>query len=169
MKKITLLTTFLCFSSFANITLHAQTTYYVTNDGTGNFLTIAQVNSASLNPGDIVSFKGGEQFTDATLNCKTGVTYNSYGTGRAVIGDSSLCANNPTIQVDVEDVTIDNLKIFGNNVIADGSIILYTKGGLTIEDCEIIGGHNSHEKWSSGLYLTSATCSIVSIQRNKIH
>jgi hypothetical protein len=147
----------------------SQKTYFVSKDATGNFSSITQVNSASLNQGDIVSFKGGERFADAVLNCKPGVTYNSFGTGKAIIGDS-LVNKTPeaTIQVDAANVTITNLIIYGYR---DESVVIsYSQRGLTVNDCEIIGGLNSHDLWSNGIYAENSTSSIdMKIQRNRIH
>ena len=147
---------------------YSQKKYFVTKDGSGNFSTIAQVNVASLSSGDIIAFKGGERFADARLICKKGVTYTSFGSGQAIIGDStSALTTNATIQIDVKDVTLDNLKIYG---FKDGATVInYSAGNLIIEDCEIVGGQNSHKDWSNGIYQTSATASDISIQRNKIH
>ena len=78
--------------------MNAQEIYYVSSQGDdskpGNsessaWRTIAKVSSMSFNPGDIVSFKSGQKFNDAVLNCKQGVTYNTYGgSEKAIIGDS---------------------------------------------------------------------------------
>ena len=76
---------------------YAQTIYYVssqgddTNPGTtesSSWKTITKVNSRSFSAGDFVNFKGGQRFADAVLLTKSGVTYTSYGTGQAIIGDS---------------------------------------------------------------------------------
>lgn len=149
--------------------LTAQTTYYVSKDGTGNFSSISQVNSSSLQQGDIVSFQGGSQFSDTILICKEGVTYTSYGTSKATIGDSlKPISDNTTILVDKLNVTIKNLKIYAykNSI----SAIMFSKGNIKILDCEIVGGHNAHNLYSAGIYQTDATDAgkDLIIQRNKI-
>jgi hypothetical protein len=150
---------------------YSQNTYFVSKDGTGNFTTINQVNSASLNSGDIVSFKSGQQFADAVLICKAGVHYTSFGSGQAIIGDrTSNSGIDPTIQIDAEGVTLSNLIIYGYR---DGkSGITYSKGNFTIKDCEIAGGQNAHLYYSTAIRQTDdviGVCSNISIQRNKIH
>ena len=154
----------------ASISL-SQVKYFVTKDGSGNFLNIAQVNSASLNSGDIVAFKGGETFADAILECKKGVTYTSFGNGKAVIGDrATTISKNATVKVDAKNVIIDNLIIIGYKE-AD-NVIKFSQGNITVTDCEIVGGQNFHKKWTFGIYQENHTASggeNVTIQRNKIH
>lgn len=150
--------------------LIAQTTYYVSKDGTGNFSSISQVNSASLQPGDIVSFQGGSQFSDAVLLCKEGVTYTSYGSSKSTIGDSlKTISDNASIQIDVLNVSVIGLKVYAykNSI----SAIAYSKGNLTITDCEIIGGYNAHNLVSAGIYQTTSENHAgfnVTILRNRI-
>ena len=130
---------------------------------------LAEVNSATLKSGDVISFNGGEMFSDAVLKCKTGVTYTSLGTGKAIIGDSiGTTSSTATIQVNALDVKIDNLKIYAYK--DAGSTISYSVGNLTIEDCEIIGGQNSHDEYTNGIdQVVVTTISNVTIQRNIIH
>ena len=139
---------------------YAQQIYYVTSQGDdskpGNsessaWRTIAKVSSMIFNPGDVVSFKSGQKFADAILNCKTGVTYNTYGgLERAIIGDSlKNISTDATIQIDNEYVTLNNLKIYG--YINSGRVIAATKGYLTIDDCEIVGGLNPHLSKTIGI------------------
>lgn len=68
----------------------AAATYYVSDNGSDSntgtssnrpFKTIAKVNSLSLNSGDTVLFERGSIWRGETLVCKTGVTYDAYGTG----------------------------------------------------------------------------------------
>ena len=129
---------------------YSQINYFVAKNGTGNFSTVAQVNSASLNPGDIVSFKSGDRFADAVLSCKQGVTYTSYGTGQAIIGDSlKYISPDNTIWIDNEGVTLKNLKIYGYR--QSNRVIRITKGNLTIDGCTIIGGLEAHERAATGI------------------
>lgn len=145
----------------------SQKTYFVAKDGTGNFSTITQVNSASLNPGDIVSFKSGQQFSNATLNCKKGVTYNTYGgSTQAVIGDS-IGTDTCSVLINYkEDVTLDNLKVYGsaNSSSSNANAIeIYSylnpsnpgsanKINITIQNCTIVGGAKSTETRSYGIF-----------------
>ncbi len=149
----------------------SQQQYFVSKDGTGNFSTIAQVNSASLNSGDIVAFKGGEQFADAVLNCKSGVTYTSFGNGQAIIGDSlGNRSTETTINIDVENVKIDNLKVYGYRY--SWRVISYSKGNLTITNCEIIGGLGAHDNSRYGISQSNHSASggrNLKFQRNKIY
>ncbi|MBK8944271.1 MAG: hypothetical protein IPM32_03270 [Ignavibacteriae bacterium] len=162
MKKI-IFSFFLIYST----NLYAQTNYFVSNDGSGNFSTIKEINSKNLKFGDIVSFKGGQQFSDAVLICKQGVTYNSYGNEKAILGDANgNTSNEATINVNSQNVTLDNLKIFGFKE-AENAVI-FSQNELTIKNCEIIGGKNAHRKWSYGIKQTSKTSSNVSITQNKI-
>jgi len=146
----------------------AQRTYKVTKDGSGNFKSISEVNSANLKSGDIVSFKSGQQFSDAVLKCKRGVTYNTYGgTIKAIIGDPNKNLN-PTIIIDNKNVTITNLKIYGYKN-AD-NVITYSKNNISITDCEILGGANAHAKPTMGIRQTVADAGTGhKFIRNNIH
>jgi hypothetical protein len=145
----------------------SQKTYFVAKDGTGNYSTISQVNSALLNPGDIVSFKSGQQFSDAILNCKKGVTYNTYGgSAQAIIGDSTGIDTCSVLISYKENVTLENLKIYGTaksstynaNAIEIYSYLNPANPGLanniniTIQNCTIIGGAKSTETRSYGIF-----------------
>jgi hypothetical protein len=163
--KIIILFFFITSFSFS------QRLYYVTKDNGGNFSSIAQVNAAALNPGDKISFKGGESFSDAVLECKSGVTYTSYGTGKAIIGNVlGNTSKRTTIKVDAKNVIIDNLIINGYKE-ADNAI-QFSQGNITITNCEIAGGSNFHQGWTYGIYQANHAANggeNISIQRNKIH
>lgn len=76
-----------------------STTYFVSNTGsdanngtsTGTpWQTISKVNGFAFQPGDIVSFNGGQTFVGPLIINRSGasgnvITYNSYGTGNAII------------------------------------------------------------------------------------
>ena len=149
----------------------SQKNYFVAKDGTGNFSTITQVNSAALNFGDVISFKGGERFSDAVLMCRAGVTYNSFGNGQAIIGDSlGMTSNDYTIFVDAQNVTIDNLKIYGYQY--TWGVITFSKSYLTITNCEIIGGKWAHYTGRHGIYQSDHSANAghnLKFQRNVIH
>ena len=102
----------------------AQNIYYVSSQGDDSkqgttelsaWKTIAKVNSINFSPGDIVNFKSDQKFSDAILNCQTGVTYTSYGgIGETIIGDSlDNTSTSTTVQIDKEDILLNNLKIYG--------------------------------------------------------
>lgn len=150
----------ICLIIFSTEIVSAQSVYYVSSQGDDSktgisessaWRTIGKVNSVRFNPGDIVNFKSGQKFWDAVLDCKTGVTYTTYGgSAKAVIGDSvGTEISDATIQINNENVTIRNLKIYGYANAA--RVIVYTKGGLTIDNCEIIGGKNSHDFYAIGI------------------
>lgn len=145
--------------------------YYISPDST--YKTIAQVNALSLDSGDVVAFEGGEIFSDAVLNPQRGVTYKSFGTGLAIIGDSTINVSpntyNTTVLVSNPHVVLDSLKIYGY---LDGNkVINYADDSLTITYCEIIGGGNSHTLASRGINheTTASGITDVNIQHNKIH
>lgn len=86
---------FLLFVSiFAN-----ATNYFVSNSGNdansgtsagSPWATVSKVNSFALQPGDIVSFNGGQSFIGPLNSNRSGtngnpITFNSYGTGKAII------------------------------------------------------------------------------------
>ena len=138
---------------------NAQKNYYVSSQGDDSnpgtsessaWKTIAKVNSMGFNPGDIVNFKSGEKFSDAMLDCKVGVTYTSWGSGKATIGDSLTRINNSsTIQINNEGVTLNNLKIYGYSYAA--KVVAAAVGNWEISNCEIIGGQYSHESNVHGI------------------
>lgn len=138
-------------------TVFAQKNYFVSKDGSGNFSTTKEVNNTNLKPGDIVSFKSGEQFSDAVLECKEGVTYNTYGgTDKAIIGDStSTLISTATAIVQAENVTLSNLKIYG--YASATNVINIAANHFTISNCEVIGGEHAHDKGAYGIKQTNIT------------
>jgi hypothetical protein len=130
-----------------------MTQYYVdnvngnnTNPGTSTgspWLNVTGVNGKTLNSGDIVSFQGGQSFTDAALATKAGVTYNSYGTGQAMIKPATGGAVTIT---SVDGVTLDNLYLTiaaGQNAtnVVGSSNTSGNKGcdRITVKNCTIDG------------------------------
>ena len=157
---------------------YAQQIYYVSSQGDdskpGNsestaWRTIAKVSSMSFNSGDIVSFKSGQKFNDAVLNCKQGVTYNTYGgSEKAIIGDNLRnTSSDATIQINYEYVTLSNIKIYGYS--NSNRVIIAGRGHLNIEDCEIVGGENAHADRTIGIDIPTDAGHDLSFQRNKIH
>ncbi len=159
---------FFFFLIYTTLTF-SQNNYFVSKDGTRNFKSIAAVNSTKLLYGDIVSFNSGEEFADAVLFCQEGVTYNTFnGTTKAIIGNiSANISSETTIQINAPSVTLDNLKILGYKDAE--SVVSFSKNGITISNCEIIGGQNSHEKWSFGIKQKSSSVSDMKISNNIIH
>ncbi len=153
---------------FLSCTIVAQNTYKVSKDGNANFKSIAEVNNANLKSGDIVSFQSGQQFDDAVLKCKEGVTYNTFGgTNRAIIGNPTGNFDR-TVQVDYKDVKLSNLKLVGYKN-AD-NVITFSKKNLTIIDCEIVGGENAHGRPTMGIRQTKIDAGTGhKFVRNKIH
>ena len=166
-----------CGGYFCLGCLGSGKSYYVSNSGSDSnsglseqspIKTIAKVNSLGLMQGDNVLFKADNKFTDAILVAKKGVTYASYGRGKGIIGDANLDGFSNTIKIDQEDVTIDNLKIYGYK--NGWETIEYTKGGLTISNCEIIGGYRFYTRWLKAIYSeVSGITKKNSFISNKIH
>ena len=168
-----------CGGYFCLACLGSGKKYYVSNSGSDSnnglseqnpIKTIAKVNSLGLMQGDNVLFKADNKFIDAVLVAKKGVTYASYGGGKAVIGDPNLSTSSEaTIKVDETGVTIDNLKVYGYEY--GWNVISYSKGDLIISNNEIIGGRMAHSRWRNGIQQTDAATPIPNIKiiRNKIH
>lgn len=144
MNKLFLIIIFICTSLFA------QKNYFVNKNGNADFKSIKEVNEASLSPGDIVSFKSGQQFSDAVLNCKTGVTYNTYdGSLKAILGDSTSSSFSKTVYIPNDKVSLINLKLEGYS---DANfVVLYKSQYMTIENCIIVGGKNAHSVKTIGI------------------
>ncbi|MFZ1289752.1 MAG: immunoglobulin domain-containing protein [Melioribacteraceae bacterium] len=171
--KIYILNVLLIISLSLN---YAQTNYYVSNDGSANFKTIKEVNAAALNSGDIVSFKSDQQFSDAVLNCKDGVTYNTYGgSGKAIIGALNS-NNNPTINIAANNVKLSSLTIYSGNTgikhlqgyLGTSPHAVYGSGTYaTITNCEIIGGNSGHTNQNCGIFWDQP--SHLTVTNNVIH
>lgn len=79
-------------------------TYYVANDGSGDYTTIAQVNALSLNAGDIVLFRKGDNWRETLTvpssgNSSSSITFSSYGSGNKPIINGSNLVNSWTPDV----------------------------------------------------------------------
>lgn len=134
------------------------TTYYVsstgndTNAGTSSaapWRTLKKVNGAYLRAGDVVLFKGGETFTGGLLKKNlSGVTYSSYGTGKAIIA--------PAVDVraayftNCSSITLKKLIFKGNGYKAGSykyhGIDFYLFGNVArdykniiVDSCEVYG------------------------------
>lgn len=139
--------------------------------------TLVKLNSVTLSDRDsdgdtIVAFNGGDRFSDASLTAKAHVKYMSYGTGRAILGDStSTLTTNPMISINVEGAYFYNLKIYGFK--SATKVIEYSLGDFTIDSCEIIGGQDFHKNsWTYGIYQSNHSVNgadDVRITKSKIH
>ena len=132
------------FSLFTCVTVTSVsaatgTTYYVSNssgsdsnDGSqaNPWKTVDKVNSASLNSGDAVLFKCGDEWRGISLQTKQGVTYGSYGTGnKPIFNGSSRNYSDSSLWVTTETDKVYKLDIpFSNDV-----------GGIIFNDGEAWG------------------------------
>ncbi|MDR3610247.1 MAG: hypothetical protein P4L27_06785 [Ignavibacteriaceae bacterium] len=128
----------------------ASNHYYVASNGNdansgtsalSPWKTITKVNSKGFNSGDIISFRSGDRFTDATLTPTTdGLTFNSYNTGnRPVIdGHSSIqCVN----MSNRNNINFNGLKFVngftGSSTDPSANIKLSNCNHITFESCNI--------------------------------
>jgi hypothetical protein len=155
------------------------TTYYVDNSGgnDGNSGTsistawnsISKVNSASFNSGDIISFKCGDRFTDATLTPHSdGLSFNNYGTGARPVIDgqsSTFCAKLDNRS----NITFEGLKFVngfsGSSTDPSANVNLWDCNHITFESCNIDsskGGHITKVGLydGQGTYLTIRNCTL---------
>jgi hypothetical protein len=110
-------------------------TYYISNSGSdGNagtssgspWQTISKVNGFSFTAGDIVQFNGGQTFTGALVN--TGqITYQSYGTGRAIISSGSSSG--------FYSLNLDNFSVL-NLIFVGSGVSTSTVDGIHIENSQ---------------------------------
>ncbi|MCB0729593.1 MAG: DUF819 family protein [Ignavibacteriae bacterium] len=157
--------------------IFAQKTYFVTKNGDGNFSSISELNSYQFNTGDIVSFKSGEQFDDAVLQCQANVTYNTYGgSEKATLGNFKGKGFYKTVSIDKSGVTLSNLQLISNGEVRNSNspnytmIIEYSVGGWTLDNCELIGGSWGHKPWFVGIYCKAyGITNPIKIIYNEIH
>ena len=153
LKTVLFLNALLLFLLMGNLN---ATTYYVDNAGndgnSGNstsspWKTIGKVNGFTFAAGDIVSFKGGQTFTDASLipprdgSSGLPMVFNSYGTGKATLDAQG---NYVTVKVDYRNyLTFYNLRfIHGRQIGMGGNSDGVNIGGwnvnnLLIDHCNI--------------------------------
>ncbi len=138
--------------------------YYVSpagndaNSGTSSNLpwkTITKVNGASLSPGDLVQFQGGQSFT-GSVTVKSGTTnspiiYTSYGTGPAVINSGSL---NGAAGSGVSGIVVSNLDFIGNGYTSNSSagISISGQGNFVRVDSVESSGYGE-----AGIYFTTSS------------
>jgi hypothetical protein len=152
------------------------TTYYVDNTG-GNdansgkspetaWNSIAKVNASSFTPGDIVSFKCGDRFTDATLLPPiNNLTFNSYGSGaRPIIDCQSTGRCVDLIKRSKDNITFTGIK-FVNGFPTD--ITMWNCNNITFESCNIDSskGDNIH---NCNIY-SGGTCSNLTIKNSTLN
>lgn len=127
-------------------------TYYVSATGNDNasglsagtaWASLARVNAAVLQPGDVVAFEGGREFVGQLVpvggTAGQRVTYTSYGSGAAVlVGD-----NQSAVLIDKSNVTLRGLKMLGRNQVANTTPGVYLQAAgswvenVTLDRCEI--------------------------------
>ncbi len=125
------------FSTPVSVTTAARTatTYYISaagndaNDGvsTGTpWATIGRLMAVGLIPGDTVLLRGGDTFSDATMNIApasqptsaTRITVKSYGSGKATIHQAT---GEGVAVTDCGYVTVANLNITGPGLVSSGT------------------------------------------------
>lgn len=92
-KLLTILFILICFQSYATHYFVSSSTGNDANNGTSTttpWKTLTKVNSFAFAAGDICSFLGGDTFIGSLIITRSGtsgnpITFNSYGTGRAII------------------------------------------------------------------------------------
>lgn len=101
--------------------------------------TITHLNTLSPTAGTTIAFKGGDTFNDAILAPAAGVTYTSYGTGKATLSPST--ATSRVINIgNVNNVTINNLAFTGTtNQAAIYAAFTASITALTISNVTISG------------------------------
>jgi hypothetical protein len=98
--------------------------------------TISKVNSKAFNSGDIISFKCGDRFSDATLIPPISfLTFNSYGSGSRPVIDglsSRKC-------VDMLNYTRNNITFTGLKFVNgfQNNIVMWYCNNITFESCNI--------------------------------
>lgn len=123
--------------------------------------TVAKVNSAALNPGDAVMFKGGATFSDAQLapsrsgTATLRITYATYGPGKAGLPQGIYLRS-------VNGLAIENLSISGpsQGILASGSgtgVSNITIDGVSISGVGI--GINSALATNSNWTIRNSTIS----------
>jgi hypothetical protein len=150
------------------------TTYYVDNAGGNNnnsgtststaWNNISKVNSASFNSGDVISFKCGDRFTDATLlPHNDGITYNSYGTGPKPVFDGRSAIECIDMS-NRNNLTFTGLKFVngfkGSSTDPSANINLWYCNHITFESCNIDSSKGGHIT-KVGLYDGQGTYLII--------
>jgi parallel beta-helix repeat protein len=143
-------------------------TYYVATDGSGNFTTIAQVNSASFSKGDNVLFKRGDVFSGILNITWDGVIIDAYGYGNtpilrrinSVIGVGNYSVSNISIEQNVwgnavniigginivfDNLTVEDLGYGGSAAVMnmEGNSTFGWVENITIKNSEFMNGLNT--------------------------
>lgn len=117
-----------CCLTMAFVSTVFAATYYVKNDGNDNlsgtsdqqaWRTVGKVNKSKLNDGDMVLFKRGSVFADATLGNPgaSNITFADYGTGSKPVIDGNKYAPIYIVADDnpISNLTIRNIDISGQD------------------------------------------------------
>jgi hypothetical protein len=145
LKTVLFLVTLFSFLLMDNLN---ATTYYVDNAGNdGNpgtsqsaaWHSLSKVNSYGFSSGDVVSFKCGQRFSDATLSGKSNITFNSYGSGARPVIDGQKVRLSISFSGQT-NVIFNGIK-FVNGL--DNGMYLYNCTYFTFESCNIDSGYAS--------------------------
>lgn len=153
-------------------------TYNVAKDGSGNYTSIAQVNSAmgSFQPGDQILFKRDDTFDDATLQItRSGTNGNEIIFGAYGTGDLPIIGNNDSISLEYAARVMSNAQYIivqdlefrasKNTSYSGGFNILGSY--ITIQNCVIKGSTRSVQTSIAGMSI-SAGSSYVTLRNNNV-
>lgn len=167
------------YAIYADDQTETNNTYYVATDGSGDFNSIADVNSnmGSFQPGDHILFKRGNIFNDQTLhvqntNGSSGneVVFGAYGSGNLPI----LGNNNSTTLIigariqNASYIIFENLEIRSPNNRDGATGLLIQATNIEIRNCTIKGSNASVNKNVSGLSIGEGS-QYIHIHNNDIY
>jgi hypothetical protein len=153
-----------------SVSVAKSVTYYVSPTGSDSangttsstpWQTIAKVNAATLVPGDVVLFEGGQTWSGSLLyltgqgTATSPITIGSYGTGNATISNGS---NEAIYVYNAGGYVIENLDITGiSGSTSYSGIEFYAFGvgqlpAITIQNCSITG-------WQYGILIGGSAAS----------
>jgi hypothetical protein len=140
------------------------TTYRVAVDGSGDNTTIATANARAIY-GDTVSLNRGDSWAEK-LTCKSGVTYNNYGTGNLPI---IVGGNDRIIFISsVNNVTVDGIKITDAGIQRKLlSLLVYNATDIIIRNC-IADLNNNYVGWNFAANAVNTTAHDILIENNTI-
>lgn len=138
------------------------TSYYVAPGGDDRasglvghpWRTVERASRAKLRPGDTVRFRGGARFTGELIPATDGVTYESYGGGRATIGGGIWLAGRDRLTFRGLAVSGTRGSAFGSSARGRGST------RITVDDCRFTDvriGINSANTGDSDWTVTRTT------------
>ena len=164
-------------------------TYYVdatggsnSNNGTSEVTsgeTVAKVNSVSFASRDIIKFKRGETWIDATLTLAgvasaiTGITIEDYGTGNKPRIDGNFVRPIVISKPNISNLTIRNIDVSGGGTYGSRVTLQYVRG-LIIDGIDYNGatGTTSHSKcdcitiYFVGGDITIKNCTIQNLMKS---